>query len=69
MSKFTFVVSLSVWYDVLFQVNLISKKIQSPDYDQSTAQTKIDQLLKYFNDFQDKGIKDSKLFAMEIAQK
>ena len=44
-------VSLSVWYDILFQVNLVSKKRQSPDYDLSTAQTEIDQLLKYFNDF------------------
>ncbi|XP_065650772.1 uncharacterized protein LOC136078883 [Hydra vulgaris] len=42
MSKFTFMVSLSVWYDILFQVNLVSKKMQSPDYDLSTAQTKID---------------------------
>ena len=42
--------------------------MQSPDYDLSTAQTEIDLLLKYFNDFQDKGIKGSKLFAMEIAE-
>ncbi|XP_065651006.1 uncharacterized protein LOC136079211 [Hydra vulgaris] len=52
----------------LFQVNLVCKKMQSPDYDLSTAQTEIDQLLKYFNDFRDKGIKDAKLFAMEIAE-
>ncbi|XP_065662852.1 uncharacterized protein LOC136085470 [Hydra vulgaris] len=44
------------------------KKMQSSDYDLSTAQTKIDQLLKYFNDFRDKGIKDAKPFAMEIAE-
>ncbi|XP_065664522.1 uncharacterized protein LOC136086170 [Hydra vulgaris] len=44
MSKFTFMVSLSVWYNILFQVNLVSKKMQSPDYDLSTAQTEIDQL-------------------------
>ncbi|XP_065667711.1 uncharacterized protein LOC136088003 [Hydra vulgaris] len=68
MSKFIFMISLSVWYDILFKVNLVSKKIQSPDYDLSTAQTEIDQLLKYFNDFRDKGIKDAKLFAMEIAE-
>ncbi|XP_065649334.1 uncharacterized protein LOC136078165 [Hydra vulgaris] len=68
MSKFTFMVSLSVWYDILFQVNLVSKKMQSLDYDLSTAQTEIDQLLKYFNDFRDKGIKDAKRFAMEIAE-
>ncbi|XP_065654831.1 uncharacterized protein LOC136081444 [Hydra vulgaris] len=59
MSKFTFMVSLSVWYDILFQ---------SPDYDLSTAQTEIDQLFKYFNDLRDKGIKDAKHFAMEIAE-
>ncbi|XP_065650292.1 uncharacterized protein LOC136078447 [Hydra vulgaris] len=40
----------------------LCKKIQSPDYDLSTAQTEIDQLLNYFNDFHDKGIKDAKLF-------
>ncbi|XP_065675826.1 uncharacterized protein LOC136092033 [Hydra vulgaris] len=68
MSNFTFMLSLIVWYDILFQVNLVSKKKQSPDYDLSTAQTEIDQLLKYFNDFCDKGIKDAKLFAMEIAE-
>ncbi|XP_065652884.1 uncharacterized protein LOC136080199 [Hydra vulgaris] len=68
MSKFTFMVSLSVWYDILFQLNLVSKKKKSSDYDLSTAQTEIDQLLKYFNDFRDKGIKDAKLFAMEIAE-
>ncbi|XP_065642993.1 uncharacterized protein LOC136074586 [Hydra vulgaris] len=51
MSKLTFMVSLSVWYDILFQVNLVSKKMQSPDYDLSTAQTEIDQLLKYLMTF------------------
>ncbi|XP_065645568.1 uncharacterized protein LOC136076034 [Hydra vulgaris] len=68
MSKFAFMVSLIVWYDILFQVNLVSKKMQSPNYDLSTAQTKIDQLLKYFNDFRDKRINDAKLFAMEILE-
>ncbi|XP_065658996.1 zinc finger MYM-type protein 1-like [Hydra vulgaris] len=68
MSKFKFMVSLIVSYDILFQVNLVSKIMQSPDYDLSTAQTEIDQLLKYFNDFRDKGIKGAKLFAMEIAE-
>ncbi|XP_065671697.1 uncharacterized protein LOC136089574 [Hydra vulgaris] len=42
--------------------------MQFPDYDLSTAQTEIDQLLKYFNDFRDKGTKDAKIFAMETAE-
>ncbi|XP_065674033.1 uncharacterized protein LOC136090979 [Hydra vulgaris] len=42
--------------------------MQSLDYYLSTAQTEIDQLLKYFNNFRDKGIEDDKLLAMEIAE-
>ncbi|XP_065667705.1 uncharacterized protein LOC136087997 [Hydra vulgaris] len=42
--------------------------MKSLDYDISTPQTESDQLLKYFNAFRDKGIKDAKLFAMEIAE-
>ncbi|XP_065651260.1 uncharacterized protein LOC136079449 [Hydra vulgaris] len=42
--------------------------LQTAFFDLSTAQTEIDQLLKYFNEFRDKGIKDAKLFAMEIAE-
>ena len=52
----------------LFQVNLVSKKIQSSDYNLSTAQTEIDQLLKYINDFRDKRIKAARHFALEIAE-
>ncbi|XP_065673948.1 uncharacterized protein LOC136090900 [Hydra vulgaris] len=66
MSKFTFRVSLSVWYDILFQVNLVSKKMQSPDYDLSTAQIEIDQLLKYFNDFHEPILNPETQYVVEV---
>ena len=45
MSKFTLMVSLSVWYDII-SIKFGQQKMHSPDYDLSTAQTEIDQLLK-----------------------
>ncbi|KAD4584607.1 hypothetical protein E3N88_22208 [Mikania micrantha] len=67
LSDFEFVVSIVMWYEVLNQVNIVSKKLQSKDMHLDIAIKEINRLIQYFKDYRETGYSKSIDEAKEIA--
>ncbi|CAM4475658.1 unnamed protein product [Caretta caretta] len=47
ISSFKFLVSLVVWYDILFEINMISKQLQAKEFDISDAINQLGEIKKF----------------------
>ncbi|XP_042212039.1 zinc finger MYM-type protein 1-like [Homarus americanus] len=69
ISKFKFIVSLVVWYDILFEINITRKKLQGKDYDIHDAVEQLKETKKYLvNCRNDEEFEKILITAQELAE-
>ncbi|GKD77048.1 zinc finger MYM-type protein 1-like protein [Tanacetum coccineum] len=67
-SSFEFVLSLVIWYDILYRINLVSKKLQSNDMLIDVAIKNLEGLISYFKNYRESGFENAILQAEQIAE-
>ena len=68
ISKFSLVVSLILWYNILFEINITSKQMQSKDLAIDSALEQLEHTKKYLNDCRsDKAFDEMLVDAGELA--
>lgn len=65
LEDFSFIVTLILWNEILFEVNLISKSIQGKEVDISDCSEKYNKCLEFLNRFREN--EDAVISAKEIA--
>lgn len=65
--EFEFVVSIVIWYQLLKEVNIVSKKLQLKDMHLDVAIKEINRLIQYFKDYRETGYSKAIEEAKEIA--
>ena len=68
MRDYKFLVSLVFWHNILFQVNFVSKDLQSDATDLATGLSSFQNLLKWLNTYKENGFTDALIDAKELAQ-
>ncbi|XP_025827462.1 uncharacterized protein LOC112902558 [Panicum hallii] len=67
LGSFEFILSMVIWHDILFAVNTISKKLQSPSMCIDSTLQQIEGMLSYFDTDRNEGFASSMIIATEIA--
>lgn len=67
MQTFEFIISLVIWYDILFAVNTVSETLQSKDMQFAVALLQLDGLIDFMQKYRDTGFVSAKATATEIA--
>ncbi|XP_071699776.1 uncharacterized protein [Rutidosis leptorrhynchoides] len=67
-SSFEFILSLVIWYEILFKINLVSKKFQSKDMLLDVAIQSLDGLVSFFDDYRETGFDKAIIEAKKIAE-
>ena len=68
LSKWSFLLSVFIWYDILFQVNKASKILQSYGVSLHTMETEIQATEKFLQNYRTTGYDSAATSAVEIAQ-
>ena len=68
LSQYKFIVSLVLWYDVLFQVNLVSKELQGETVDLSHATSCFSKLMTWLKELRAKGLNQVLVTVRELAE-
>ena len=53
MKSFEFLLSMTIWYDILFVVNTLSKNLQSKDMHIDVAINQLEGLISYFKTYRE----------------
>jgi len=56
-----------IWHDILYSVNIVSKKLQSPSMCVDSTLQHIEGMVNYFQNYRNTGFTDSVVTATEIA--
>jgi hypothetical protein len=67
IGTFEFILGMVVWHDILYVVNVVSKKLQSPSMFLDSTLEKIDGIMSYFDKYRDEGFVSGMMVAKEIA--
>lgn len=67
LGDFEFLVAIVIWFEVLFTVNLVSKKLQSKDMILNVAIKEVKGLIYYFEEYRVTGLFKAIVVAKEIA--
>ena len=67
LGNFEFIMSLLIWYELLYAVNLVSKQLQSKDMLIDIAMEKIKGLISFFKEYRETGFENALQSAKEIA--
>lgn len=67
-SSFEFILSLVIWYEILFKINLVSKKLQSNDMLLDVAVKNLEGLVTYFENYRETGFDKAIIEAKQIAE-
>nr|XP_004211214.1 unnamed protein product [Hydra vulgaris] len=67
LKDFSFLVSLIVWYDVLFQVNIVSKTLQEKDMDITQCAKLLKSFCSFLENYRKCGFKDAIIKAKDLA--
>ncbi|XP_040278430.1 52 kDa repressor of the inhibitor of the protein kinase-like [Bufo bufo] len=67
MEDFSFIVTLIIWYDLLFQVHIVSKSMQSRDMEITRCNNLLQNCTAFVKKFRDSGYESAKIAAIEIA--
>lgn len=67
LGEYEFLVSIVIWYDILYAVNLVSKELQSKDMLIDVAIEKVQGLISFFNQYRETGFSNAVEAATEIA--
>ena len=67
LGSFEFILGMVIWHDILFAVNTVSKKLQSPSMCIDSTLQQIEGMLSYFDTYRNEGFASSMIIAIEIA--
>jgi hypothetical protein len=67
LGEYEFLVSIIIWYDILYAVNLVSKELQSKDMLIDVATEKVQGLISFFNQYRETSFSNALEAAKEIA--
>jgi hypothetical protein len=68
LKDFGFLVSLIVWYDVLFQINVVSKTLQAEDMDIAECAKMLKECCSFLEKYRKTGLKESIIVANDLAE-
>ncbi|KAB5518448.1 hypothetical protein PHYPO_G00166020 [Pangasianodon hypophthalmus] len=69
LQRWPFMVSTIVWYNVLFQINRVSKILESPKVSIETVRKEIRAVKEFLQEFRNRGFNSAQTEAREIAEK
>jgi hypothetical protein len=69
MENFEFLLSITIWYDILFVVNTVSKKLQLKDMHIDIAIDQLECLISYFKTYREIGFASAMISSKKIATK
>jgi hypothetical protein len=67
MESFEFLLSMTIWYDILFVINTVSKNLQSKDMHIDVAIDQLEGLISYFKTYRENGFASAMISSKEIA--
>ncbi|KAL5166612.1 Zinc finger MYM-type protein 1 [Glycine soja] len=67
LKNFEFLLDMTIWYDILFAVNLVSKNLQSKDMCIDEAIEQLKGLLSFFEKYRENGFENALISTKEIA--
>jgi hypothetical protein len=67
LENFEFLLGMTIWYDILFAVNSVSKNLQSKDMCIDEAIEQLEGLLSFFEKYRENGFENALISAKEIA--
>jgi hypothetical protein len=67
LGNFEFLLGMVIWHDILYSVNKVSKKLQSPDMCIDSALNQIQGMVQYFEAYRNEGFSSSLIIAKGIA--
>ena len=67
LGSFEFIFGMVIWYEILFAVNAVSKKLQSPSMCIDSTLQQIEGIRNYFLKFRNEGFASNLIIAKEIA--
>lgn len=68
IGSYEFILSIIIWYDILVEVNTISKSLQSPNMDLDILASMLSGLLSFLNNYRNTGFKSAKTTAKDLAE-
>ncbi|XBI11435.1 hypothetical protein VPH35_138496 [Triticum aestivum] len=66
LGSYEFILGMVIWHDILFAVDSVSRKLQSPSMCIETALKQIDGMRTYFDTYREEGFDSSVIIAKEI---
>jgi hypothetical protein len=67
LSNFEFILSLVIWHEILFKINLVSKNLQSENMHLDVAIESLKGLVSFFEKYRENGFNSAMIDAKEIA--
>jgi hypothetical protein len=67
LGNFEFLLGMVIWHDILYSINKVSKKLQSPDMCIDSALNQIQGMVQYFEAYRNEGFSSSLIIAKGIA--
>jgi len=67
LESYEFILSLVIWYEILVEVNIVSKHLQSENMDLEIGTKLLDGLMTFLENYRENGFKKAKKTAKEIA--
>ena len=67
IENFEFLLGMTIWYDILFSVNLVSKYLQSKDMHIDIAINQLKGLISFFEKYRESGFTNAMISSKEIA--
>nr|TKW14774.1 hypothetical protein SEVIR_5G188900v2 [Setaria viridis] len=67
LGSFEFLIGMVIWHDILFAVNKVSKKLQSPAMCIDSTLKQIQGIMQYFENYRNEGFSSSLIIAKGIA--
>ncbi|XP_066385182.1 uncharacterized protein [Miscanthus floridulus] len=67
LGSFEFILGMVIWHDILYSVNIVSKKLQSPSMCIDSTLQHIEGMVNYFQNYRNTGFADSVVTTTEIA--
>jgi hypothetical protein len=67
LENFEFLVGMTIWYEILFAVNSVSKHFQSKDMSIDVAIEKLKGLISFFKKYRENGFENAIISAKEIS--
>ncbi|XP_022177857.1 zinc finger MYM-type protein 1-like [Myzus persicae] len=68
ISTYEFILSLIIWYDILVQVNIVSKSLQGKDADINISNDMLQSLLAFLKSYRESGFMNAKIIANNLAE-